>query len=311
MALNSISTLSTKEAKQVAKLDIAQAKRQGRTVAGDGTISGPEDSTQPYYRTLNEYDLTELPIRYSGNDIVSNQNSEGLLQSRPWSAEGITLPGVTMWLDPAYAISGVTVPDQSGNNNTGTLVNGTAHDADNHYFTFDGTDDYIRSTNLISDIGTPDSFSAGAWVRPSAGGVVVTMTNSTTPDVAYHFSVMEFVEAGGNPVPHFGIWNSSIVSDSGTALSYNTWYHMVITYDGTTMKGYINGSEVATATTAFASPVDDAETNQYLLWGATETTNMGDGTYYNGRMGEIRVYSGALTAANVLANYNATKSRYV
>jgi hypothetical protein len=37
---------------------------------------------------------------------------------------------------------------------------------------------------------------------------------------------------------------------------------------------------------------------------------MGDGTYYNGRMAEIRTYSDALTAPEVLANYNATKSRY-
>lgn len=33
MAANGISTLSTKQAKQVAKLDIAQAKRQGKTVS--------------------------------------------------------------------------------------------------------------------------------------------------------------------------------------------------------------------------------------------------------------------------------------
>ena len=309
MSANGISTLASKEAKQVAKLDIAQAKRQGRTVAGDGTISGAEDSGQPYYRTLNDYDITELPTRYSGNVIVDNPNSEGLLLGRPWSASGVTLP-VVMWLDPAYAVSGTTIPDQSSNSNDGTLV-GATHDAGNDQFTFDGVNDYIRSPNLISDIGTPDTFTAGAWVKPTAGGVVLSITNSATPIVAYHYTSMEFVEAGGKPVPHFGVWNGlGITSDNGSALEYNTWYHMVLTYDGTTMKGYINGSQVATAAVAYDSPVDDGESNYYLLWGATDSTNMGDGTYYNGNMGEIRTYSSDITADQVLANYNATKSRY-
>ena len=310
MALNSISTLASKEAKQVAKLDIAQAKRQGRTVAGDGTISGPEDPGEPYYRSLNDYDITELPTRYSGNVVVDNPNSEGLLQGRPWSADGITLTGIAMWLDPAYAVSGTTILDQSSNSNNATLV-GATHDADNDQFTFDGVNDYIRSPNLLSDIGTPDTLTVGAWVKPTAGGVVLSITNSTTPVVAYHFSALEFVEAGGKPVPNFGLWNGSgITSDSGSALEYNTWYHMVLTYDGTTVKGYINGSEVASATVAYDSPGDGAESNYYLLWGATDSTNMGDGTYYNGNMGEIRTYSSNITADEVLANYNATKSRY-
>ena len=311
MALNGISTLSTKEAKQVAKLEIAEAKRQGRSVAGDGTISGAEDSSQPYYRTLHDYDITESPSRYSGNDVVDNPNSEGLLQGRPWSASGVTLP-VTMWLDPAYAVSGTTIPDQSSNSNDGILV-GATHDADNDQFTFDGTNDYIRSPNLISDIGTPDTFTAGAWVKPTAGGVVLNITSSTTPSTGYFFSALEFVEAGGKPVPHFGLWSgvTGITSDTGSALEYNTWYHMVLTYDGTTMKGYINGSQVATATVAYDSLADGGETTYYLLWGASALpTNMGDGTYYNGNMGEIRTYSSNITADQVLANYNATKSRY-
>jgi len=309
MALNGISSLSTKEAKQVAKLDIAEAKRQGKTVAGDGTISGAVDANQPYYRVNNIYDITELPTRYSGNTVVDNPNSEGLLQGRPWSSDGVTLP-VTMWLDPAYAVSGATIPDQSTNSNDATLV-GATHDADNDQFTFDGTNDYIRSPNLYSDIGNPDTFSAGAWVKPTAGGMVMTVTNTATPGVDYHFSALEFVESGGKPVPYFGLWNGlGITSDTGTALEYDTWYHMMLTYNGTTLKGYINGAEVASASVTFDSPHDDSETDHYLLWGASDTTNMGDGTYFNGNMGEIRAYDDAITADQVLSNYNATKSRY-
>ena len=91
MAANSISTLSTKELKQVGKLNIAQAKRQGKTVARDGTISGSLDSTKPYYRTRNIYDITQLPTQYTGNAVTDNANASGLVIGRPWSAVA-TLP---------------------------------------------------------------------------------------------------------------------------------------------------------------------------------------------------------------------------
>jgi hypothetical protein len=86
MAANGISTLSTKQARQLAKLDIAKAKRQGKTVAKNGTISGSVDSTKPYYRSTNVLDTTQLPTLYSGNTVVDNANSGGLVVGRPWTA---------------------------------------------------------------------------------------------------------------------------------------------------------------------------------------------------------------------------------
>ena len=73
-----------KEARQIAKLDIAEAKRQGKVVARDGTITGSLDATKPYYRAKNTYDLAFLPTQYDGTDIVDNANTSGLLQGRPW-----------------------------------------------------------------------------------------------------------------------------------------------------------------------------------------------------------------------------------
>ena len=289
---------ASRQLSQEMQLDIAQLKRK----AGG-------DTSKTYYRSLNDYDKTELPTQYEGDNLLDNPNSEGLLLGRPWSADGITLSSLVTWLDPTFAVSGSTIIDQSASENDATLVNAT-HDAANDYFVFNGTNAYIRSANLYSDIGNPDTFSAGAWVYPTAAGVVLQVAGTPTPEQTYYYSALEFVGAG-SPVPNFGLWNGTgITKDTGSALSYNTWYHMVITYNGTTLKGYINGAEVASASVTYDSPHDDGETDHYLLWGAATLTNMGDGTYYNGRMAEIRTYSDALTAPEVLANYNATKSRY-
>jgi len=90
MSLNGISTLTYKADRQIAKLDLAQAKRQGRLVEEDGTWSGPVDPTKPYFRSRNVYDITELPTVYTAgdnntNNVTDNPNLGGLVYGRPWT----------------------------------------------------------------------------------------------------------------------------------------------------------------------------------------------------------------------------------
>ena len=66
MSSNGISTLSTKQLKQVAKLNLAMQDRQRV-----GNIR-------------SAYDITELPTQYNNNGITDNPNSSGLVQGRPW-----------------------------------------------------------------------------------------------------------------------------------------------------------------------------------------------------------------------------------
>lgn len=291
MAANGISTLRYKRDRQLAKLALAGAKRG------------------------EDYDLTQLPTQYAPNDnntnnVINSPNTGGLLQRRPWSTSGVTVDKLESNLDPKLTNATIIV-DLSGENNNATIVGGATYNASEDAILLDGINDYIRTVNLYNDIGNPDTFSAGIWVKPSDSGVVMQVTNTTTPATSYHFSAIEFIESGGNPVPYFGLWNGTgITNDSGTALSYNTWYHMTITYNGSTVKGYINGLEVASANVIYDSPHDDGVTDHYLLIGPGTVTNMGDGKYLTGGIGEIRIYNKGLSSAEVLANYNATKARY-
>lgn len=90
MALNGISTSTYKADRQAAKLDLAKAKREGRTVAADGTVTGSIDPTKPYYRERNAYDVTQLPTVYTAGDndtadVTDNPNTGGLVYGRPWT----------------------------------------------------------------------------------------------------------------------------------------------------------------------------------------------------------------------------------
>lgn len=86
MSANGISTLGTKQAKQESKLEIAEAKRQGKTVTeGSGTysISGSVDPTADGYRILNTLDINLLPTKYVGDTVVDN--AAPLQAGRPWT----------------------------------------------------------------------------------------------------------------------------------------------------------------------------------------------------------------------------------
>lgn len=89
MAANGISTLSTKEARQLAKLQLAQAKRKGRVITeGGGTWSddGTDNAAANWYRENNTLDLSLLPDLYNDDSTGpdDNPNAGGLQPSRPW-----------------------------------------------------------------------------------------------------------------------------------------------------------------------------------------------------------------------------------
>ena len=84
MSLNGIAHLPTRQERQDAKLAIAEAKRQGKVVAPDGTISGSVDPTAPWYRDNNVLDKNQLPNPYNGNDIEPDDGATTLVEGRPW-----------------------------------------------------------------------------------------------------------------------------------------------------------------------------------------------------------------------------------
>ena len=89
MAANGISTLALKATRQDRKLVLARAKREGKTIALDGTISGGTDTDAPSYRARNTITHSQLPTRYHASDntgaLVDNANTGGLVTGRPWT----------------------------------------------------------------------------------------------------------------------------------------------------------------------------------------------------------------------------------
>ena len=82
---------------------------------------------------------------------------------------------------------------------------------------------------------------------------------------------------------------------SPAALALNTWTHLATSYDGTTMRLYVNGTQVATRaqTGALATSDGPLRFGGNTVWAASSSP---------GRLDELRVYNRALTAAEVAAD---------
>jgi hypothetical protein len=135
MALNGISTLATKEAKQKAKLDLASTDRLA------------DNNPRGYY------DITEMPTTYSGNDVVDNLNIGGLVEGRPWIS---TSPNISI----------VNSGPSDENNATITFTvysNRVYADGTTLYYTIDGTgittNDFAPGTALTGSF----TFANGEW----------------------------------------------------------------------------------------------------------------------------------------------------
>jgi len=208
----------------------------------------------------------------------------------------------------SYPGSGTTVTDLQGNSNA-TLSGGPTYSSNNGgYLTFVGasSQSLLLNTSLnsvLSPANTSTVISFFVWVYLTGNGVIVDETSNT----GWHDSQIEMV-AG---TLRFSVWSNSTGFASTVATPLNAWYYVGLTYNGTTLSAYVNGSSAGTATYSRATPYNNGG-GAALKYGIalTDGTNLGNGGYGNFRWGAFQVYNTALSGANVLSNYNAQKSRY-
>jgi hypothetical protein len=105
-----------------------------------------------------------------------------------------------------------------------------------------------------------------------------------------------------------GVWGMGIQSSGwgstqgGDAVTTNTWNHMCMVFEGLTCKWYRNGSLM------FSKSYTSYAFNQNLIIG--EDNYDSTDRFWDGEIAQVLVHNKALTAAEVLNNYNTTKSRF-
>ena len=207
----------------------------------------------------------------------------------------------------SYPGSGTTITDLQANSNATTFNSPTYTSSGGAYLTFDGIDDYFRTNTALGSklnpVNSSTIISIFVWAYPMDDGVIVSELGQTTPNSGWHDSQIEMVSG----TLRFSVWSNGTGFASTISTPLNNWYYIGFTYDGTNLRGYVNGSLAVTSGTISRSTPG---ANLYYAIASQDNTSLGGGSYANMRFGGMQVYNTALSTNDVLNNYNATKSRF-
>jgi hypothetical protein len=179
------------------------------------------------------------------------------------------------------------------------------------YLSFNGTNQYAITGNLASKFsGGSEVTTILIWAYPTDAGVLVNELGAGSTSSGWHESVIEITNVSGSSgTLRCGFWNGAGISQISTSIALNQWHLIGITYDGATMRGYLDGSNFNSLTFNRDAPYNNGNGLYYGL-GLADATNMGDGTYSNFRLGNFQVYNTALSADEMNRNWMSTAWRF-
>lgn len=221
----------------------------------------------------------------------------------------IVTNGLVLYLDAAndksYPRSGTAWNDLTPNGFVGTLTNGATFGSDNcGNITFDGSNDYVSGSSSLITLSTVGglfasaslTWSVSSWFRPNsitanngaivsrAGGIGTGGTFTTYVSA----SVLNTRLRGGN------------IRTITSTLTVG-WHELAVTWDGTTARAYYDGSFVNTVAVGTAA-------RQTVMFNLGNNSDFGEP--FAGRIAETKVYDRALSATEILRNYNAKRNRF-
>lgn len=206
----------------------------------------------------------------------------------------------------SYPGSGTSWRDVSGNDNNGTLTNGpTFNSANGGSIVFDGVDDNVNCGNKSSLAITGD-MSVSAWVYFNSFDTYCGIIGKTSGGIPAPYDYYSFINPGNSTtymVFYRGNGGASFqFASSSININTNVWCNVAATMQGTSVTHYLNGMSNGTGT--LSATIADGGTNAIVGNRADSGTDM------NGRISNIQLYNRALSASEILQNYNATKTRF-
>lgn len=194
--------------------------------------------------------------------------------------------------------SGTTTADTSGNGNTGTLANmdnsnWVAGKVGNYALSYDGINESVNVGNDPS-LHPVSAITVEAWVKRDATG---------TPDVILSPSTNSgsdwFLDVTSEKA-RFGVKvGGTFYFPSGTTtISAGSWYHIAGTYDGETVRVFVNGVEEGNDTSPSGNM--DTTTNNVRIGDYVNTPSSG---IMNGTIDDVWIYDEALNSSTIYQHY--------
>ena len=181
------------------------------------------------------------------------------------------------------------------------VINITNASFDNNaQLVFDGTNDLIftADSTYLDPGSSPFSIELLFNCSNASVGEGILYNKEDLYETAIHGGVFQYAWQ-----PHWA-WDG----DSTFPVSSNTWYHAVVTYDGSYQRMYKNGVEVYNR----AQSGNMGSNSNVLSMGARGVDGSGGSGYnfFPGQIPVVKAYKAALTAAEVQQNYQALRYRF-
>ena len=226
------------------------------------------------------------------------------------ASQGVVTNGLVLYYDPSnsssYPGTGTTINSLAPTNLTGAMSNITYT---NPYFSYNGTSSQITVTdNALLEPGS-GNWTMEAWVYLSnTGAGPKTILGKFDPgglaaDVSYSMRI-----STANAYAQIGDGTGAYVDSISYTLTINTWTQIVYVWTNITTKTlqtYINGASIGSVNHTLNS-ILNTPSNLYIgSYNGSEYAQ-----WMNGRIGITRLYNSALTASQVLQNYNTNRGLY-
>jgi hypothetical protein len=154
---------------------------------------------------------------------------------------------------------------------------------------FDGVDDHVTSS-LSSSLGT--QFSISVWFRKNNNNVGNPLNFQGSPS----FELLV------DQTNQLNIWDGANHFYSFTT-TIGAWYNMNVVKTSTNFLLYVNDNPSPVLN--FASSYNNTNTNFIIGKHPSNSSN-----YVNGNISNVSIYNRALSAAEILQNFNALRGRY-
>jgi hypothetical protein len=274
-----------------------------------------------YYIKLDGLYITEdmildLKCNY-GYEVTTQYNDMGTypVHTISWTNSNDSFPNYILKYDfsnyDSYS-GGTQVRDLFENSNA-TLYGSPTYNAQyGGTISFNSTSSqYLINNNDLTQYfpGTAPNkstaFSVVMSINASSNGIILGETSLA----GWHNSVIEMVTG----TTKFSLWDTGLRTvSSAIATPFNQWNHIVFTYDGVTMRGYVNGQNAGSTTLTRRQPYNDQPTPApiYYQLAQADNTNAGDGTYGDFTLGRFELLDGNLSALDVAKKYNFHVNRF-
>ncbi len=171
-------------------------------------------------------------------------------------------------------------------------------------YDFDGTNDRIYTASNLG-INGGSAVSIAWWINVDSSdgwsGKTVVHLSTTTGNNFFAIIYDKSTWSGGTNKLIFWRNRDTVGSERAfytVTLSAGTWYHIMLTYDWSTVRWYLNGAEVTSISSSWAGGSSDA--GNYFTIGKYQTSTQ----WFDGRIDEVWVRNKKVTDAEALELYN-------